>query len=115
MTAPTTPTNVGADASRGHTPGPWEVVGLSGIGGPFAIRMAYNSEKTFYGVRQIHRREDANLIAAAPKMRTTLEKLERWFDTDAEIVEAMDAATRADHERQLRLIRDALTPAGEQK
>lgn len=91
-----------------HTQGSWDVVSLSGISGPYAIRMAFNDEKTFYGVRQIHRREDADLIASAPVMRHALLGLESWFDADPEVLEAMDADNRADHERQLRLIRDAL-------
>ena len=55
-----------------HTPGPWEVVKLSGIGGPHSIRMKYSGDKTFYGVRQIHRLEDARLIAAAPELLEAL-------------------------------------------
>lgn len=53
-----------------HTPGPWEVVRLSGVGGPCAIRMAYKppSGRTFYGVQAIYLDADARLIAAAPEL-----------------------------------------------
>lgn len=56
-----------------HTPGPWEIVSLSGWGSPFSIRMAYRSDnpnapKTHYGVQSVRRREDAHLIAAAPDL-----------------------------------------------
>lgn len=54
---------------------PWEVVSLSGISGPFAIRMAYNDEKTFYGIRQIYRREDAALTSSAPDLLRALEDI----------------------------------------
>lgn len=39
---------------------------------------------------------------------TCLKRLEYWFDTDQEILDAMDHDTRADHERQLAMIRAAL-------
>jgi len=57
----------------GHTPGPWELVSLSGFGSPFSIRMAYHSDnpnasKTHYGVQSVRTREDARLIAAAPDL-----------------------------------------------
>lgn len=58
-----------------HTPGPWEVVNLSGVGGPYSIRMVYSGDKHFYGVRGIHRKEDARLIAAAPELLRALENL----------------------------------------
>lgn len=50
-----------------HTQGPWEIARLN-RNGPYAIRMAYNPEQKFYGVRQIHHEADARLIAAAPDM-----------------------------------------------
>ncbi|BEV44381.1 hypothetical protein [Afipia carboxidovorans] len=57
-----------------HTAGPWEVVPLSGCGGPYAIRMAYASDnprasKTYYGVQGVGTEANARLIAAAPDMR----------------------------------------------
>ena len=57
-----------------HTPGPWEVVRLSGVGGPCAIRMAYKppSGRTFYGVQAIYLDADARLIAAAPELLEAL-------------------------------------------
>ena len=54
--------------SAAHTPGPWEHVRLSGVCGPHAIRMIYNGDKTFYGVREIAREEDARAIAALPAL-----------------------------------------------
>ena len=62
-----------------HTPGPWDLVSLSGYGGPFSIRMEYRSAnpdapKTYYGVHSVRRREDAILIAAAPDMLEALRK-----------------------------------------
>jgi hypothetical protein len=69
MTAPRTK----PDTRMAHTPGPWELVSLSGYGSPFSIRMAYqcdnpNASKTHYGVQSVRRREDATLIAAAPEL-----------------------------------------------
>lgn len=58
--------------SAQHTTGPWEVVRMNQFG-PHAIRMAYAGDKTFYGVRQIHRAEDAALIAAAPDLLAALQ------------------------------------------
>lgn len=95
----------------GFTPGPWEVVGLSGFGGPYSIRMAYTDDKTFYGVRQIHRKADANAIAAIPEMYATLIALEKWFDTDQEILDALPEAERTDNARQLAKIRAAIARA----
>ena len=46
------------------TPGPYEVVGLAGIGGPYALRMTHRSGRTWYGVEAIKRREDAEYFAA---------------------------------------------------
>ena len=94
-----------------HTPGPWEVVSLSGVGGPYSIRMTYSGDKTFYGVRQIHRKEDAHAIAAVPEMLSTLIALEKWFDTDIEVLDALPAAERADNARQLAKIRAAISCA----
>ncbi len=60
-------------AETKFTPGPWEVVSLSGWGSPFSIRMSYVAEtakpnQTHYGVQSIRREEDANLISAAPEL-----------------------------------------------
>ena len=43
------------------------------------------------------------------KLEATLKKLEYWFDTDAEILDAVTPDERADHMRQLNLIRDTLS------
>ena len=56
------------------TPGPWEVVGLSGYGGPYALRMQHWSGRTWYGVEGIKRREDAEYFAAMNR-NTVLELL----------------------------------------
>lgn len=48
----------------GPTPGPWEVVGLSGYGGPYALRMPHRSGRTWYGVEGIKQREDAEYFVA---------------------------------------------------
>ena len=61
-----------------HTPGPWEVVQLNRFG-PFAIRMNYSGAQTFYGVREIHRGEDAHLISAGPEMLEALKELRDWY------------------------------------
>lgn len=53
----------------------------------------------------------SNLTAAAPTMFDALVKLERWFDTDPEILAAMSADERADHERQHAMIRAAIAEA----
>lgn len=46
--------------------------------------------------------------AERDRLRKALKRLEYWFDTDPEVLDAMDADTRADHERQLAMIRAAL-------
>ena len=46
------------------TPGPYEVVGLAGYGGPYALRMPHRSGRTWYGVEGIKRREDAEYFVA---------------------------------------------------
>ena len=42
-------------------------------------------------------------------LKATLKRLEYWFDTDQEVLDAMTPDERADHMRQLTLIRDTLT------
>jgi hypothetical protein len=71
-----------------HTPGPWELVSLSGYGSPFSIRMPYASNnpdapKTHYGVQSVRRRADANLIAAAPDMLEALKAADERLTTMA--------------------------------
>ena len=62
-----------------HTPGPWDLVSLSGVCGPYAIRMFYSEGKTFYGVRGIAREEDARAIAALPDVIDALIELRDWY------------------------------------
>ena len=42
-------------------------------------------------------------------LKAVLKKLEYWFDTDQEVLDAMTPDERADHMRQLQMIRDTLT------
>ena len=49
---------------------------------------------------------------AADRIETltaALARLEYWFDTDEEVLDAMTPDERADHMRQLQMIRDTLT------
>lgn len=69
-------------AGHTFTAGPWEVVPLSGCGGPYAIRMAYMSDnprasKTYYGVQGVGTEANARLIAAAPDLLETLQEIDR--------------------------------------
>jgi len=61
------------------TPGPYEVVGLAGYGGPYALRMPHRSGRTWYGVEGIKRREDAEYIATfdPPTVLALLNEIER--------------------------------------
>jgi hypothetical protein len=46
--------------------------------------------------------------ARIAKLEAALYVLEAWFDTDQEILDAMSADERADHDRKLAMIRAAL-------
>ncbi len=61
------------------TPGPYEVVGLDGYGGPYALRMQHRSGRTWYGVEGIKRREDAEHIATfdPPTVLALLNEIEQ--------------------------------------
>ena len=51
-------------------------------------------------------------IEAADRIETltaALKRLEYWFDADQEVLDAMTPDERADHMRQLQMIRDTLT------
>jgi hypothetical protein len=52
-----------------------------------------------------------SLIAAAPEMLGMLVRLEYWFDTDAEILDAMEQDERADHVLLLKRIRAVIAQA----
>lgn len=56
-------------------------------------------------------KSDAQLYTAAPDMLDALERIEKWFDTDVEILDAMSPDERADHERQHQMIRDSIAKA----
>ena len=61
------------------TPGPYEVVGLAGYGGPYALRMPHRSGRTWYGVEGIKRREDAEYFVAMNRntVLALLDEIER--------------------------------------
>lgn len=61
------------------TPGPWDVVGLDGCGGPYALRMPHRSGCTWYGVEGIKRREDAEYFVAMNRntVLALLDEIER--------------------------------------
>jgi len=101
-----------------HTPGPWWA--------------DFDGENTFDGVEiqqvgRLHyvpvanvpvdytdreeREANARLIAAAPDMYEALCKLEYWFDTDQEILDAMSDYDRRDHFEKLEMIRAAIAKA----
>ena len=52
-----------------------------------------------------------DVVSMARHMLEVLVALECWFDTDQEILDEMDADTLADHNRQLSLIRSAISHA----
>lgn len=73
------------------TPGPWEVVGLAGYGGPYALRMPHRSGRTWYGVEGIKRREDAEYFVAMNRntvlaLLDEIERLRREREVLAEAV-----------------------------
>lgn len=57
------------------------------------------------------RNQLADVRAAFVVMKAALEKLDYWFDADPEVLDAMSADERRDHERQHCIIRQALTVA----
>lgn len=57
------------------TPGPWELVALSGIGGPYAIRQPYDDRRRFLGIQCVHNKADAVLITAAPDLYDALKRM----------------------------------------
>jgi hypothetical protein len=48
--------------------------------------------------------------AEIKRLREALERLDKWFDTWPEILAAMDPDALADHNRQRKIISDALSP-----
>jgi hypothetical protein len=49
------------------------------------------------------------LLAERDALKAVLKRLEYWFDTDQEVLDAMTPDEQADHMRQLQMIRDTLT------
>ena len=109
-----------------HTPGPWivpdqtwrrsltvevggkELVQCPGSGGA----MSYTETIcTLNWNRTPEWDANARLIAAAPDMYEALCKLEYWFDTDQEILDAMSDYDRRDHFEKLKMIRAAIAKA----
>lgn len=109
-----------------HTPGPWRVI-IDDDGNPLSGRPSVCASdeldcmivhwdgfvqqywRSARGDKEIH--ANARLIAAAPDMLAALERLEYWFDTDAEILDAMTPAVLADHTYQHNMIRAAIAKA----
>jgi len=71
------------------TPGPYEVVGLAGYGGPDALRMTHRSGRKWYGVEGIKRREDAEYFVAMNRntVMALLDEIERLRREREEIVD----------------------------
>src|SRR5690606_13791025 len=71
------------------TPGPYEVVGLAGYGGPYALRMPHRSGRAWYGVEGIKRREDAEYFVAMNRdtVLALLDEIERLRRGREEIVD----------------------------
>lgn len=90
-----------------HTPGPWRAERhvtwwVTSDYGEICEIMPWSNECD---------KQDAHLIAAAPDMYEALRKLEYWFDTDQEILDAMSADSRRDHLEKLEMIRAAIAKA----
>lgn len=70
--------------------------------------------KDEWRANQIVNQVNATIAAVAAKdatiaeLREALERLDAWFDTDPEILDAMTPDERADHDRQRGIIRAAL-------
>ena len=58
-----------------------------------------------------HQTDEQMLRESHAALLAVLCKLERWFDTDEEIIAAMGDDERADHVRQLAMIRAAIATA----
>ena len=101
---------------QGHTKGPWafqkhEDFSMDEVFG-FFVQGGDGSEIVYFdNDDRPETKANARLIAAAPEMLTTLVALEKWFDTDQEILDAMPEADRADNARQLAKIRAAIARA----
>jgi len=70
-----------------------------------------NAIGEFYGSDHAENVANLHLAAAAPELLSTLIALEKWFDTDPEILDALPEAERADNARQLAKIRAAIAKA----
>ena len=75
------------------TPGPYEVVGLAGYGGPYALRMPHRSGRTWYGVEGIKRREDAEYFVAMNRntVLALLDEIEALRAAVIKLVEEVEA------------------------
>lgn len=115
MTTPSS--NVGADASRGHTPGPWTVdledYGIMDNMTPYVVvengAVAVARVPNRYLSNDLPLEANARLIAAAPDMLTLIEDIEQSLTAD-DTYRLLREACR-------KVIAKALptTPAGETK
>lgn len=97
-----------------HTGGPWQSQHDFDLSGEYTIIGNVDGEiidgHTHYSYTLIcevydneNREEDAanaRLITEAPAMLKVLRELSYWFNADPEVLAAMSADERADHERQ---------------
>lgn len=112
----TTTSNAGADASRGHTPGPWAVVEHEvwdtrhdGEPGIPLFRRVTDYRRWGRDFKTGEQEANARLIAAAPELLEALSKAVKWLAIcdDPRCMKDLHAAEAA--------IAKARTPAGETK
>jgi len=101
-----------------HTPGPWHQLDYQDIedeieilsrDGTYISSIDADGQYGLESWKEIQ--ANACLIAAAPEMYEALKRIKYWFDTDPEIIDAMGADERADHMRQVEIIRAAIAKA----
>lgn len=92
--------------SAQHTPGPWQA---DDAAQPEHMAQCLIDNPTWIAVEGVDddgghiaycAPANAHLIAEAPAMLEALRGLSYWFNTDPEVLAAMSADERADHERQ---------------